>query len=31
MFQFVVSGLIGTVYSPFFLIFLFLTLLPRPV
>jgi hypothetical protein len=31
MFQFVVSGLIGTVYSPFFLIFLFLTLLPRHV
>jgi uncharacterized membrane protein YqjE len=31
MFQFVVSGLIGTVYSPFFLIFLFLTLFPRPV
>jgi hypothetical protein len=31
MFQFVVSGLIGTVYSPFFLIYLFLTLFPRPV
>ena len=31
MFQFVVSGLIGTVYSPFFLIYLFLTLFPRHV
>jgi hypothetical protein len=29
MFQFVVSAMIGTIYSPFFLIYLFLILFPR--